>query len=65
MSRSGDLWMTKYEECGNNLAAGNLTRTEAEVILAELGFDEDEIADHIETVLEQATEDNSQFGVGA
>lgn len=65
MSKSGTHWLTTYEECGNNLAAGYLTRAEAETILEGLGFDDDEIADHIDSVLEQAAEDNSQFGVGS
>lgn len=47
MSRTGTLWLSEYERIGEDFAAGKMDEGEFINRMTHLGFDSDEIADHI------------------
>lgn len=44
---SKDLWLNEYERIGDDFAAGKMDEAEFINRMVHLGFDNDEIADHI------------------
>ena len=56
MGRCKDVWMEEYESIADKVGSGEWTLEDAEIKLVELGFDTDEIRNHLDALREYLQE---------